>query len=413
MRYRDVAAAIDWLCQTFGLQQHVIARGPNGEIFYAQLVHGSGMIMVGSEDDHNLDRLVDTPDDPAVRICQCCYLVVDDIDAHYERTLSAKAEIILPLSTDDSGGRGYTCRDPYGHVWNFGTFDPWHGASSTTKIRHTKPRQPRRLSLRLATGLAALSIASLVTGAGAWYLLDGEAVFAEYLPLPASSNFDDAGSETTALTSEPVAAANKQDAIRTSLRRNLMRERKLRTAAQAEIAGLKESVQREMGRHAALITQTIANDGSLESGRHVLLSDLARLRQNAVLKNRNIDTLRDRLHHVTIKNIETTRALQVARRELELARITNESLSGDIAQVQQKIENLNEKLQSLGGELAEAQAALKTAEQAEQDAKAAEQSARAALASSKRKTKRRRRKKVYKAKPKKPQPAPAPLFSPF
>ncbi len=23
------------------------------------------------------------------------------------------------------GGRGYTCRDPQGQLWSFGTFDPW------------------------------------------------------------------------------------------------------------------------------------------------------------------------------------------------------------------------------------------------------------------------------------------------
>ena len=27
---------------------------------------------------------------------------------------------------EDYGGRGYSCRDPEGHLWNFGTFDPWN-----------------------------------------------------------------------------------------------------------------------------------------------------------------------------------------------------------------------------------------------------------------------------------------------
>ena len=25
----------------------------------------------------------------------------------------------------DYGGRDYTCRDPEGYVWTFGTYDPW------------------------------------------------------------------------------------------------------------------------------------------------------------------------------------------------------------------------------------------------------------------------------------------------
>jgi uncharacterized glyoxalase superfamily protein PhnB len=26
--------------------------------------------------------------------------------------------------TQDYGGRDYTCKDPEGHVWTFGTYDP-------------------------------------------------------------------------------------------------------------------------------------------------------------------------------------------------------------------------------------------------------------------------------------------------
>jgi uncharacterized glyoxalase superfamily protein PhnB len=31
----------------------------------------------------------------------------------------------MPLKTEDYGGRGYSCRDSEGHLWNFGTYDPW------------------------------------------------------------------------------------------------------------------------------------------------------------------------------------------------------------------------------------------------------------------------------------------------
>ncbi|MCO5185240.1 MAG: glyoxalase, partial [Anaerolineae bacterium] len=26
---------------------------------------------------------------------------------------------------EDYGGRGYSCLDREGHVWNFGSYDPW------------------------------------------------------------------------------------------------------------------------------------------------------------------------------------------------------------------------------------------------------------------------------------------------
>jgi uncharacterized glyoxalase superfamily protein PhnB len=56
---------------------------------------------------------------------QSIYLVVADADAHHARAKAAGAEIVIDLVTQDYGGRDYTCRDPEGHIWTFGTYDPW------------------------------------------------------------------------------------------------------------------------------------------------------------------------------------------------------------------------------------------------------------------------------------------------
>ena len=37
----------------------------------------------------------------------------------------AGARIVIDIKDEDHGGRGYSCRDPEGHLWNFGTYDPW------------------------------------------------------------------------------------------------------------------------------------------------------------------------------------------------------------------------------------------------------------------------------------------------
>ncbi|MEP7097563.1 MAG: glyoxalase, partial [Dokdonella sp.] len=29
------------------------------------------------------------------------------------------------LETKEYGGTGYSCRDPEGHLWWFGSYDPW------------------------------------------------------------------------------------------------------------------------------------------------------------------------------------------------------------------------------------------------------------------------------------------------
>jgi uncharacterized glyoxalase superfamily protein PhnB len=37
----------------------------------------------------------------------------------------AFADIVMPLREVAEGGRNYSVRDPEGHVWSFGTYDPW------------------------------------------------------------------------------------------------------------------------------------------------------------------------------------------------------------------------------------------------------------------------------------------------
>ncbi len=43
---------------------------------------------------------------------------------------AAGAKIVIDIKDEDYGGRGYTCRDPEGHIWNFGTYDPWPQSDS-------------------------------------------------------------------------------------------------------------------------------------------------------------------------------------------------------------------------------------------------------------------------------------------
>jgi hypothetical protein len=35
------------------------------------------------------------------------------------------AKIITALETKEYGGKAFTCSDPEGHLWFFGTYDPW------------------------------------------------------------------------------------------------------------------------------------------------------------------------------------------------------------------------------------------------------------------------------------------------
>jgi uncharacterized glyoxalase superfamily protein PhnB len=49
------------------------------------------------------------------------YIMVDDVDAHYERAKSAGASIVEELNDLPFGHRRYTCDDLQGHEWSFAT----------------------------------------------------------------------------------------------------------------------------------------------------------------------------------------------------------------------------------------------------------------------------------------------------
>ena len=125
MRYTDATAAIAWLASAFGFEPHLVVPGDGGTVVHAQLVSGSIMIMLGSVRDDAFGRLQQPPEKPEGACTQSPYIIVDDPDAHYARAVSAGAEIVYEIADQDHGGRMYSCRDPEGHLWNFGSYDPW------------------------------------------------------------------------------------------------------------------------------------------------------------------------------------------------------------------------------------------------------------------------------------------------
>jgi uncharacterized glyoxalase superfamily protein PhnB len=126
LTYRDANAAIDWLVSTFGFEKHAVYTGESGQVEHAQLTFGVGMIMLGPQRDTAYGRLIKQPDEIGGCETQSVYVIVTDAGAVYARAQAAGAEIVIDVKDEDYGGRGFTCRDPAGHLWNFGTYDPWN-----------------------------------------------------------------------------------------------------------------------------------------------------------------------------------------------------------------------------------------------------------------------------------------------
>lgn len=125
MRYRNAPEAIEWLCDVFGFEKKLVVPNDDGGIAHAQLTFGNGMIMLGSVIETEFGKYIKQPDEINGAETQSVYIVVSDADAIYQRAKDAGAEIVMDIKDQDYGGRGFSCRDLEGHIWNFGTYDPW------------------------------------------------------------------------------------------------------------------------------------------------------------------------------------------------------------------------------------------------------------------------------------------------
>lgn len=125
LRYRNASAAIHWLCEAFGFEKHLVVAGEGDEIAHAQLVFGNGMIMLGSARNDDFGKLQQPLASIEQTVAQSPYIIVTDVDAHYQQAIANGARVEREPEDQPQGGRLYTCRDPEGNLWNFGSYDPW------------------------------------------------------------------------------------------------------------------------------------------------------------------------------------------------------------------------------------------------------------------------------------------------
>jgi uncharacterized glyoxalase superfamily protein PhnB len=118
--YRDLGAAIDWLCRVFGFAPLEVMQNDDGSYAHVELRLGEGVIMPTSFDKRG------DADNPWNRplSSQGLYVALDGVDAHFAHAVAEGAEILRPLADTDYGSREYTARDVEGNLWSFGTYRP-------------------------------------------------------------------------------------------------------------------------------------------------------------------------------------------------------------------------------------------------------------------------------------------------
>jgi uncharacterized glyoxalase superfamily protein PhnB len=126
--YADAPAAIEWLCSVFGFERHAVHSQDDGGIAHAELKLEAGMIMLGSKRDSDYGNAIREPKQCGGFVTQTIYVITSRPDELYAKARAANAPMVVELRDEPHGSRGFTCRDPEGHLWSFGTYDPWQVA---------------------------------------------------------------------------------------------------------------------------------------------------------------------------------------------------------------------------------------------------------------------------------------------
>ena len=116
LRYSDARPAIRHLVDVLGFVEKA-AYGEGDRVDHAELSWPEGggvMLGSASREGSAIDQL------PAG--VGSVYVVTQDPDAVHRRVVAAGWRMPQDLREEDYGSRGFTCRDPEGVHWSFGTY---------------------------------------------------------------------------------------------------------------------------------------------------------------------------------------------------------------------------------------------------------------------------------------------------
>jgi uncharacterized glyoxalase superfamily protein PhnB len=256
IRCRDPGRSIAWLCRALGFETHHVALRDDGSIVFAHLRFGDSLIMVTPAGDAVAVPAIDAVAadgnaliTPPAKIehgeTESCYFVVDDIEAHYRKAKEAGADIVLEIKIYEHGRR-YSCRDPDGHVWTFGTYDFWREQDppvSQTLLKFVRSAAILNLPAAVAGLRAALpatvSVLAVLAGCGV-------ALWLAQAPPAGEAASTDAETQTVAaqqaeLTEERYAREASERAL-SEARERLSREQESRDAAERVALELRDQL---------------------------------------------------------------------------------------------------------------------------------------------------------------------------
>jgi uncharacterized glyoxalase superfamily protein PhnB len=112
--YEDVSGALGWLTEAFGFRERLRFHDDDGVVNHAEMIVGpDGVVMLGHPGPEYVNPRRSGAGSALVHV------VVDDVDAHFERAEAAGAEVLLEPTDQEYGDRRYDVLDPEGHLWSF------------------------------------------------------------------------------------------------------------------------------------------------------------------------------------------------------------------------------------------------------------------------------------------------------
>ena len=112
---RDGRGAIDFYREAFGAEE-VTERftGPSGGLIHAEIRIGDSVVMITEGEEGASTR---SPEALGGAVSAIMATYWEDVDAAWERAVSAGAEVVHPLADQFYGERGGRLRDPFGQEW--------------------------------------------------------------------------------------------------------------------------------------------------------------------------------------------------------------------------------------------------------------------------------------------------------
>jgi PhnB protein len=115
---RDATRALEFYKQAFGAQVLHVMPAPGGKVMHAAIKIGDSILMLNDEfPEYGGDPAPSASSGSGVAL----HIYLENVDAAFERAVSAGASVKMPLMDQFWGDRYGIVKDPFGHKWSLAT----------------------------------------------------------------------------------------------------------------------------------------------------------------------------------------------------------------------------------------------------------------------------------------------------